>query len=138
MNNALVLCILTAMFWATAPLVGRLSSLNAMWMVLMIGFGSFIVVLPVIFTQNYSELTSRGVTFGLVAGVLNGLGMITFYLLVGGSNKGLWELSKVAPITYVLVPIGVVIGAKVLFGEAFTMQKVFGVGLACGAIWLLK
>lgn len=138
MNNAILLCLVAGVLFGAAPLLGRLSSANAMVMVVLIASGTFVATLPIAFSQNYAAAGSRTLIFGLLAGILNGIGLIAFYRLVAGSNEGLWEISKVLPISLVLVPIVIAIGARILFGETFTITKIIGLTLACGAIWFLK
>ena len=138
MNNATLLCIVTGLFWACAPILGRLSSVNAMMMAVLIASGSLIAILPVAFSQNYAEAGSRALMFGLAGGIANGIGLLVFYRLVAGANEGLWEISRVLPISLILVPIGIAIGAKIFFNEPITTDKVVGLTLACGAIWFLK
>ena len=137
MNSAIMLCLVTGLMWAGAPILGRLSGVNAMMMASLIACGTLLATLPVAFSQNYAATSWKSLGFGLVAGVLNGIGLLAFYSLVAGSNKGLWELSRVAPICYVLVPIFLGLGMKMLFSEAITNDKLIGVALACGAIWFL-
>ena len=132
------LCAFNAVCWATAPLIGRLSSANGMVMAVAINFGSLVAVLPIAFTQNYAAVGFKGLMVALVAGIINGAGVIAFYQLVYGSAQGHWEASKIIPIVFVLVPVLIVFGAKFLFSEAITAQKVVGISFACVAIWLLS
>ncbi len=137
-TKAALLCVVNAICWALAPLIGRLSNASATVMAVLISVGSLIAVLPIVFTQNYAMVGSKGLLIGLVAGILNGIGVIIFYGLVSGSAQGLWEASKIIPIVFVLVPIGVVVGARLIFAEAITFEKTAGLVLACIAIWLLS
>jgi len=138
MNNVILLCVTAGFFFGVAPLVGRLSSVNAMLMALLIAAGTFAVTLPVAFTQNLAAADWKALTFGLVGGVINGIGIIAFYRLVAGANEGLWEMSKVLPVALVLIPIVTTIGAIIFFGEALSVHKIIGIVLACGAIWFLS
>ena len=138
MNNPLILCLLVGIFWSIAALLGRYSSVSGMMMAVLISIGNLIAVLPVAFSQNYLAVSPRSLLIGLVAGIANGIGILAFYRLVSGSNEGLWEISKMLPISFILVPIGVTVGARVFFGEAITIEKTIGLALACGAIWFLK
>ena len=109
-----------------------------MMMTVLITSGSLLATLPIAFSQNYAAAGSRALMFGLVGGIANGIGLLAFYRLVAGSNEGLWEISRVLPISFVLVPIGTAIGARLFFNEAITADKVIGLVLAGGAIWFLK
>lgn len=137
-KTATLLCLVVGLSWAGAPLLGRLSSVNAMMMAVLIASGSLAVMLPVAFSQNYASAGSRALLFGIAADIINSIGLLAFYRLVAGSNEGLWEISKVLSISFILVPIGITIGAKFFFGETITNEKMIGLAFACGAIWLLK
>ena len=138
MNNAVLLCLVTGFFLTCAPILGRFSSVNAMMMTVLIASGTLIATLPVAFSQNYAEAGSRALMFGLAGGIANGIGLLAFYRLVAGANEGLWEISRVLPISLILIPVGIVIGSKLFFNEAITADKIIGLILACGAIWFLK
>ncbi len=138
MNKAIFLCALVGVFFGTAPLLGRLSSVSAMMMAVLVAAGSLVATSPFAFSQDYAAAGPKGIILGLLAGILNGIGLIAFYQLVAGANKGLWEISKVLPIALALVPIVIAIGAAIFFGEKFTASKIIGVALAGGAIWFLK
>lgn len=138
MNNALLLCVSIGLFWAGAPLVGRLSAVNAMMMTVLIAVGSLAINLPAAFTQDWSSTSPRAIAFGLVAGLLNGAGLLLFYRLVAGSSEGLWDLSRVIPLAFVLVAVCSVFGARIFYGETLSTDKIIGLGLAASAIWFLK
>jgi len=138
MNNPTLLCGVVALCWALAPMLGRMSSVNAMMLAVLVAAGSLIAALPVAFSQNYAAVGSRAIILGLVTGIVNGIGLIAFYRLVAGSSEGLWEASRVLPIAYVLVPVGIAILARLFFGEVVTTNKVIGLALAGGAIWFLN
>ena len=138
MNNAMILCVLVGLFWGIAPLVGRLSSANAMMMSVLVAVGTLLATLPVAFSQNYAAIGFKSLVLALIAGIANGIGLLIFYRLVAGSNEGLWEISKVLAISSVIMPIIIVIGARICYSEAITIEKIIGLVLACAAIWFLK
>jgi drug/metabolite transporter (DMT)-like permease len=138
MNTAWFLCAVVGLLWGIAPLIGRLSGVSAMTMATMIGGGTFLVTLFIAPSQDYVAAGAKGLLIALVAGIINGLGVLAFYRLVAGSGEGLWDASTVLTIAMVLVPIVIVIGARVFYGEELTAQRVVGLMLACGAIWLLR
>lgn len=138
MNNATLLCVVVGIFWAAAPLLGRISSVNAMMMTVLIASGTLVATFPVAFSQNYAAVGSKALMLGLLAGIVNGIGLLAFYRLVAGSNEGLWEISRVVPISLALVPVGIAIGSRLFFSEALTTEKIIGLVLACGAVWFLK
>jgi uncharacterized membrane protein len=138
MNNVWLLCLLAGVFWAAAPLVGRLSSVNAMTLAVIVTLGQLIVSFPVALGQNWAAASSRAIAFGLLAGLLNGLGVFAFYRLIAGWSEGLWDLSRVGPIVFVLVSVFTVFGARAFYGETITTDKITGLSFACLAIWFLK
>ncbi len=105
-----------------------------------VSIGTGLAVLPLIpsQTQNLMAAGSRNISIGLLAGVLNGLGAIAFYKLVHGSNEGLWELSRVAPVVYIFIPVVIAIGSITFFGEQITPNKIYGLIFAVLAIWFLN
>ena len=138
MNNAIVLCLTVMVTWGLAPQFGRLSGVNAMMMTVLISLGTLATTLPVAFSQNYAAAGSKALSLAFVGGILNGIGLLAFYALVAGSNKGFWELSRVLPIAMVLVPIGITVAARFFFNEPITLQKCIGLTFACFAVWFLK
>jgi uncharacterized membrane protein len=138
MKSATVLCVLAGFFWAAAPLIGRLSSANAMMTAVLVACGTFVAALPFAFSQNYAAAGSRTLLFGLAGGIANGVGVLFFYRLVAGASQGLWEASKVLPVALVLVPVGTAVGSWIFYSEPVTVSKIIGVVLAGCAIWFLK
>lgn len=138
MNNPYTLTALIGLTWAAAPLIGRVAQLNAMMMAALIALGTFLAAIPIVINQNYASADWRSICLVLFAGILNGIGLTAFYRLVAGANEGLWDMSKVATIAYVLVPIAIMAGTRIFYGEFLTTDKMIGVVLACGAIWFLS
>ncbi len=138
MNNAMILCVLVGLLWGAAPLIGRLSSASAMTMSVLVAVGTLVATLPVAFSQNYAAVGLKAIVLALVAGIANGVGLLFFYRLVAGANEGLWEMSKTLAITSVIMPVVLVIGARLFYSEAITVDKIIGLVLACAAIWFLK
>ncbi len=134
----LLLSVIAGLSFGIAPLLGRYAPVNAMMMAVLIAGGSLAAVLPVAFLQNYAAAGSRALMINFAAGIANGIGLLVFYYLVARANEGLWEISRVAPIVFGLVPVIVAIGAWVFFDEALTRDKFIGIVLVCGAIWFLK
>jgi len=137
-DSATLLCLVSAVFWAAAPLIGRYSAVNPWMMATLVAGGSFLVVLPIIFLHNFALTDPRGIAIGLIAGVVNGIGLLAFYRLIAGSGQGLWDISRIVPLVFVMVPIFTSIGAFLLFKEDVTPQRIIGLVLAAGAIWFLK
>jgi predicted RND superfamily exporter protein len=107
-------------------------------MTILIVLGSLIPVLPLLRNQNFAATSGNALLLGLLAGIINGVGLLAWYRLVAGSNEGLWELSRVLPIGIVLLAVVIVIGGRIFFNEPLTTDKLTGLALACAAIWLLS
>jgi hypothetical protein len=136
--EALAYSIAVGIFWGASTLIARYSAVSAYMMAILISVGGTLAILPLVPGQNFAAAGVRAVAIGLGAGIINGLGLLAFYKLVGGANEGLWELSRVVPIAMVLVPIVVTVGARFMFDEPFTPTKIVGIVLACVAIWFLE
>jgi uncharacterized membrane protein len=136
--EALFYCMATGVLWGLATLIARLSGLGSWMMATMISMGSVIAMLPMLSRQSFAAAGSKALAIGLGAGLINGLGLLSYYQLVGGSNEGKWELSRVAPIALVMVPVVIAVGARFMFDEQLTTTKVVGIALACAAIWFLE
>ena len=136
--EALFYSIGVGLFWGASTLIARYSGAGPYMMAILISFGGLITMLPLLPSQDFAATGNKAIAIGIAAGIINGLGLLAFYKLVGGANEGLWELSRVIPIAMVLVPIVVTIGARVVFEEPFTPTKLVGIALACAAIWFLE
>jgi drug/metabolite transporter (DMT)-like permease len=136
--GALFFCVATGIFWGVATLVARYMSVSVWMMAILISAGQFLAMLPIMPGQSFTAAGTKTIAIGIGAGLINGLGLLAYYQLVAGANQGLWELSRVAPIAMVLVPIVITIGARFMFDEPFSANKIAGIALACVAIWLLE
>ena len=136
--SALFYCVATGIFWGVATLVARYLSVGLWMMAILISAGQFLAMVPLLPSQSFAAAGTKTVGIGIAAGLINGLGLLAYYQLVAGANDGLWELSRVAPIAMMLVPIVITIGARFMFDEPFTANKIAGIALACVAIWLLE
>lgn len=136
-----VLIIVTPLLWAAGILLMRFVAIPAAAMPFFVGTGSLIpcLVFSSVVIGHFSSLSWRSAAVALAAGALNGTGLILFWGgLVGGSARGLWELSKVGPLTYALLPSFLAMGSWLLFGERFSLYRLGGVAAAAVAIVLLS
>lgn len=138
MNNAVLLCLVVGFFWAASPILSRFSGVNAGMMAVLVTIGTFAIAFPLVFRQDWTQAGSKALMFALLGGIANGIGLLAYYRLVAGANENLWEISRVLPITLVIVPVGIVIGSRIFFNEAITTEKIIGLVLASCAIWFLK
>jgi len=138
MNNQWILCLIAGIFFGMAPLVGRLSSVNAMMMAVLVAVGTLAATIPVAFSQNYATVGWLYLCWGLLGGLINGIGLLAYYKLVAGANSGLWNVSTVLPITAVIMPVVIVIGGCIIFKEPMTTNRIIGLVLAGLAIFFLN
>ena len=127
-----------ATLWGAAPLVGRMSGIGGLPMALCVAFGSLLACMPIMMRGGNEALLSKGGAIATGAGILNGLGLLAFYVLVAGAADGKWEISRSLPIVYAAVPIIIALGAAVFFGESMTTAKWFGIALMATGFWFLK
>lgn len=138
MDNASLLIAIIVLSWSGAPLIMQQANVNAMMMGSLLALGSLLAVSPVAVFQPYVAAGVRSVAIGLAAGVVNGLGVLAFYKLLGGVMAGQWEASKVFPAAFALIPLALAIGSRVFYGEPFTTGKIAGTVLVCAGIWVLN
>jgi len=130
---------ITALTWSVSPIIGRGSGVNGLPMALLVAFGTLLAALPILFLRGtFVGVTSKGAMLATGAGVVNGIGLITLYLLIAGAADGRWEVSKSIALVYGVVPVLVAVLAYHLYGEAMTTEKWIGLGLLAIAFWFLK
>jgi len=76
-------------------------------------------------------------TLGLIAGFINGLGMLAYSMLI--SNKEKWDMSTYLPLTVGLLTIFTTVGAMVFFNETANMaNKLAGITAIIIGVYLLR
>ena len=78
---------------------------------------------------------NRLIVFGVIAGVINGLGMLAYGRILSNTD---WNVSKYVPIVAVASIATAAIGAFLIFKEPLTIQKSLGLVFAALAVWLLS
>ncbi len=135
-NSAPFLCLMAGIFLAAAPIMGRIAGVNPTMLAILIATGTSLAFTPIGLFQNYL-IGWIPITLGVLAGVVNGVGLWAFYQLVGGAQKGLWSMSTL-PITFMIMTIGITLLSQIVFKDTITLQKGVGIALACAAIWFLR
>jgi drug/metabolite transporter (DMT)-like permease len=136
--QAILLAVATGLFWSAAPLVIRYSGANATSMPFFISSGGIIATMIFSLSYRLPQMGLKTICLALLAGLLNGLGIVTFYYLVGMSKAGRMAFSSVSPITYGLVPICIAIGSYLLFKEHPNAFQYAGTSLVVVGIVLLN
>jgi drug/metabolite transporter (DMT)-like permease len=138
MNQFALVCG-AALCWGAAPLIGRVSGIGGLPMAIGVSIGTLLATLPLLLRPGTATvLWSKGGAIATTSGVVNGIGLVAFYLLVAGAMDGKWEISRSLPMVYAAVPIVLAIGAVMFFGESMTTAKWGGLALMAAGFWLLK
>ncbi|TSC77585.1 MAG: hypothetical protein G01um101429_1001 [Parcubacteria group bacterium Gr01-1014_29] len=133
MNQPLFFCGLVALFWGGMGLVSRASGLNPGWVACMLGIGTLPLALTGAIGNPIPSTTALSV--GLVAGILNGLGILAFGKIAAWQGI---DISRLTPIAYGMIPVVVAVGAWLAFGEQFTTAKTVGLVAIVIGIYLLN
>jgi drug/metabolite transporter (DMT)-like permease len=135
MNNPLVLTVIVALAWSSAPLLGRQSTIGAMPMATLVAIGTAFVALPLLIMQDWGQVSLQQYKLNLGIGLANGIGLLAFYALVDGAIKGRWDLAQYGTVCYVLVPVIMAVVGKAWYGDDWTTNKTIMLLLASGAIY---
>lgn len=135
MNNPLFFCIFAALCFGSWPLLGRFAGLSSGWMSLLVSTGTATLATVSILTNQASTPSVRSIGIGLVAGAINGLGMLAYSKVIGWQGT---DVSKILPIAMILTPMFAMAGALLFLGEPVSAKKLFGAGIACAGIYLLS
>lgn len=137
MRNPLILSLLAGFFFGLWPVIARSAGLPSYWIAFLIPLGTLLVVsivaIPRMLSNNFSLSTL--ILIGLVAGAVNGLGMLAYGRVLANGNL---NVSKYVPIVAVVSIAAAAIGAFVVFKEPITLQKATGLIAAAIAVWLLS
>lgn len=137
MKNPLILALLAGFFFGLWPVVARHISIAALWISFLIPVGTLLIVAPTALPGMISGATpmNRLIVFGVIAGVINGLGMLAYGRILSNTD---WNVSKYVPIVAVASIATAAIGAFLIFKEPLTIQKSLGLVFAALAVWLLS
>lgn len=134
MNSSLLLIFISAACFGTWPLLTRGTALPPTWLSFGINAGTWIVSLAWL-SQRPTVPSARGLGIAIAAGLLNGLGMLSYATLF--THRGV-EISRSVTITGILVPVFACLGALLVLSEPLTARKVAGLFLGGLAIYVLK
>lgn len=135
MSKTLFLVVLSGLFFGVWPVMMRASGLGAVWILLFLFLGSGIVGTLAVLKAGLPSLAPIAVLIGLAAGIINGVGALTYGKLIEMQSA---EMTKFIPLSVVLIMGVGVVGAYFFLGEElFTMRKIFGIIAAIVAVILL-
>ncbi len=133
MNSPLLLAILSAACFGTWPVISRFATgVNPGWFSLLVALGTLAGVLPML---NTAMPAARGAAIVLVAGAVNGVGMLMFVKLL--NTKGA-DLSRVLPMVYALMPVFTVATSMAFLHEPMNLKRGIGIALAIAALFFLN
>jgi hypothetical protein len=89
-------------------------------------------------SSDRSSLSPGGVSIAILAGIINGVGLIAYYAIVSGAIEHRWPASNLLTISLILTVTGIMFVGCAFWGETLTLKKLFGVTFALFAIWLLR
>lgn len=135
MNNGVVLCLVTALGFGVWPLIARWSGAEQSWTTTIVSTITAMVVVSVQATKLSTVPTGRVVGLLLLAGLVNGVGWLTYGRLVAGTE---FDVSRFAPAALTLMIAFIAVGGVLVFGEPLTATKAVGIVLAIAAAWLLN
>jgi len=137
LKNPLILSLLAGFFFGLWPVVARNTGLGSFWIAFLIPLGTLLMVAfeaaPKIATTEWPVY--RMLAFGVIAGAVNGLGMLAYGRILSNTNL---NVSKYVPIVAVISIATAAVGAFVAFKEPVTQQKSLGLLFAVAAVWLLS
>lgn len=137
-SNPLTYCALAGIAFGIYPAVARYSGLPSTWLGVLVTLGTLIVVsVWTGLNSGSTTFTPRTIGVCLLAGLINGIGMVAFTKLLGWQGSGA-DISKVVPLASVIMVFMVLIVGIAVFREPLTAKKLLGVAMAAGAIMLLK
>ncbi len=140
MKNPLLLSIICALSFSW-PVIAKASKVQPALITLIICITTAIGAMGWWYFKSKSDFVSppipiRGLTFVIVAGLLNSIGMVAYGFLVS-SNLGV-DVSIYVPITSALIILSTVLLSHFLLGEHITVQKIAGIAFLYGGIYLLQ
>jgi uncharacterized membrane protein len=133
-----------AVFFGSAALLARAAPMPYPIMALLIGSGTAFATLMwyALVGGNANEIVvtisqPKGLLM-IVAGIVNGIGLVLFYRLIEQAQNGSAEMSRMIPIVLAMMPLIISIGAVMFFKESFTFEKISGTVLVLAGVYVLN
>ncbi|MBI5369740.1 hypothetical protein HZA85_00910 [Candidatus Uhrbacteria bacterium] len=135
MNNGLALALIAAIGFFAWPIVGRANGVNSFWTVLIVTVPTVVITSMVRLSEGGTFPSTKASLFLLMAGAMNGIGMLAATRIMQDSR---FDLSALFPIINISAIAISALGGLILLGESFTLAKGIGLAFACVAAWLLS
>lgn len=132
--QAFLYSVLTGLSFGIWPLVSRVAKLSTIWTSITITIGTAIVV-SLCVSQEFYLPPLRNLLLGLAAGLISGMGLLTYGKLI--SNSAVWNMSITIPISLIITPMVIILGGWLFFGDNITVTKGAGGILGIIAIYMM-
>lgn len=140
MNNPLSLTIICVAVWCIWPSLAKISKLQPSTITFSICVVTAITAVIMLYVlgkpQLFKVATSKGIAVIILAGVLNGVGMVTYSYLL--SSRSGFDISKYVVMISSLMPVGTVLFAWIILGEHISMQKVLSIVIIVVGVYFLQ
>ena len=137
LRHPLFYCVVSGFLFGAWPMISRSASLNPSQLITAIAVGTLAVSLVggAVTSTFTGVVTTKGLIVGLFCGILNGVGALAYAKLIGWEGK---NITSLIPIAAIIIPVAAVIVGTVMYREPVTMNKIMGILLAVGAIYMLN
>ncbi|MGW8185545.1 MAG: EamA family transporter [Candidatus Moraniibacteriota bacterium] len=132
--QAFLYSVLTGLSFGIWPLISRVAGLSTIWTSITITIGTAVVVSFCI-SQEPHLPPAKNLMLGLSAGLLSGVGLLTYGKLI--SNSNVWNMSITIPISLIITPMVIILGGWLFFGDQMTTTKGLGGILGIVAIYMM-
>ncbi len=124
MDIRIVLTVGSAVLFGIWPMVMRLSGVDKSWasIALAVGLLSGAFVSFIFAPVNPLRYSQRAVSVALMAGLMNGIGMLAFNKLLA-----IGDISKYVTINYALLPALSFLSGVIILREPLTLKKSIGI-----------
>lgn len=140
MQNPLSLTILCVIVWSIWPSLAKLSKLPPSTITFFVCVVTALTAIIYMYFKNDIHLSNGSTTKGLMiiilAGIINGIGMIAYSSLLS-SNSG-FDISKYVVMISCLMPVGTTLFAWIILGEQVSIQKIISIVIIVAGVYLLQ
>lgn len=143
MSNVLA-AILAAVFFGSASLVARSAPMSYVSLSLLVGGGTaFTALILAVMQKGGLDDTINHLIVGngpmvVLAGLLNGVGLILFYRLIEQAQTGVAEMGRMIPMVLAIMPLVIVLGGVVFYKETISVSKVLGTILILSGVYVIN
>lgn len=140
MQNPLSLTIVCVIVWSIWPSLAKVSKLPPSTITFFVCVVTALTAVAYMYFKNDIHLsngsTTKGIAVIILAGIINGIGMITYSSLLS-SNSG-FDISKYVVMISCLMPVGTTLFAWIILGEQVSTQKIISIVIIVAGVYLLQ